>query len=58
MQKITEDTRKLSVIAGTTYYITFPQSMIKQLKWKKGEKKTIQLLNDRIVIKDWSKESK
>ena len=52
--KITEDVRKLTVTGrGTTYYITIPQSMIRQLKWKKGEKKTIRLEGDQIVIKDW-----
>jgi len=30
--KTHEDIRKLSVIAGTTYYVTLPQGMIKQLK--------------------------
>ena len=55
MKKIIEDTRKLTMTGGTTYYLTLPQSMIKQLKWKKGEKKTIRLVEseNRIVIEDW-----
>ena len=48
-----QDIRKLTVTAGTTYYVTIPQSMIKQLGWKKGEKKVVKLDQDRIVIEDW-----
>ena len=55
MKKVTEDVRKLSVIAGTTYYITFPQEMIRQLRWKKGEKKIIKLGRGKITIEDWKK---
>ena len=51
--KITEDIRKLTKTAGTTYYVTIPQAMIKQLKWKKGEKKIIRLEERKIVIEDW-----
>jgi len=53
MQKIIEDVRKLTVTAGTTYYVTIPQGMIRQLKWKKGEKKVVRLDKERIIIEDW-----
>jgi len=54
MKKITEDVRKLTVTGGgTTYYVTIPQEMIRQLGWKKGEKKVIRLEEERIVIEDW-----
>lgn len=47
-------TRKLSLTAGgTTYFITLPKAMIKHLKWRKGQKKTIKLEGERIVIEDW-----
>lgn len=57
MKIITQDVRKLSVIAGTTYYVTIPLEMIRQLGWKKREKKLIHLKNDTIVISDWKGES-
>ncbi len=53
MKIVTQDVRKLSITAGTTYYITFPQEMIRRLGWKKGQKKTIRLDANRIVIEDW-----
>ena len=55
MKKVTEDVRKLAVIAGTTYYMTLPLEMIRGLGWKKGEKKIIKLGKERIVITDWKK---
>ena len=53
MKIVTQDVRKLSVTAGTTYYLTFPQEMIRQLGWKKGQKKVIRLEEGKIVISDW-----
>ena len=50
MKIVTQDVRKLGVIGGTTYYMTIPQEMIRQLGWKKCEKKIIQLEDDKIVI--------
>jgi len=53
--KITEDVRKLTLNGKTTYYVTIPQSMIRELKWKKGEKKVIRIEGKAIVISDWKK---
>jgi len=47
-------TRKLAAIGpGKTYYLTFPREMIKELKWKKGEKKVVRQEGKRIIIEDW-----
>ncbi len=49
-----EIVRKLTVTGpGKTYYLTFPREMVKQLGWKKGEKKIIRKEGTRIVIEDW-----
>ena len=48
-----EEVRKLTRTAGTTYYVTIPQYMVKKLGWKKGEKKTVRLEDDGIRIEDW-----
>ena len=53
MKKVIEDARKLTVTAGTTYYVTIPQEMIRQLGWRKGHKKVVKLEDDKIVISDW-----
>jgi len=53
MPKENYNIRKLTVTAGTTYYITLPLTMIRQLKWKKREKKIITTDGKRIIIEDW-----
>ena len=53
MAKILEDVRKLTVTGKTTYYVTIPQNMIRELKWKRGEKKIIRKEKNRIIIADW-----
>jgi len=53
MRKVTEDVRKLTLTGKTTYYTTIPQEMIRELGWKKGEKKVIKLRDKKIVIEDW-----
>ena len=51
--QIIADVRKLTQTAGTTYYVTIPRAMIKQLGWKKGQKMTVRLEGERVVIEDW-----
>ncbi|MBL7196955.1 MAG: AbrB/MazE/SpoVT family DNA-binding domain-containing protein [Candidatus Omnitrophica bacterium] len=46
--------RKISAIGpGKTYYLTFPKEIIKQLNWKKGEKKIVRVEGNKIIIEDW-----
>jgi antitoxin component of MazEF toxin-antitoxin module len=51
--KIIEDTRKLTVSGGKTYCITLPLAMVRELGWRKGQKKTIRIKDRSIVISDW-----
>jgi len=49
-------TRKLAAIGpGKTYYLTLPREMIKQLGWKKGEKKIVRQVGKKIIIADWKR---
>lgn len=51
-----EHIRKLTVTgANNTYYLTLPKDVIRELKWKKGEKKVIRLDGKQIIIEDWHK---
>ncbi|MFC1703303.1 hypothetical protein ACFL1E_00775 [Candidatus Omnitrophota bacterium] len=46
--------RKLTVTGkGKTYYLTLPKDIIRNLKWKKGEKKVVRQEGKRIIIEDW-----
>ena len=51
--KVIQDERKLTLAGKGTYYLTIPISMIKQLGWRKGEKKIIKQEGKRIIIEDW-----
>ncbi len=55
MKKVTQDIRKIGFTGGTTYYLTIPKEMIRELKWRKGERKVIRLEDDRLVIEDWKR---
>jgi len=48
-----QEIRKLTQTAGTTYYVTLPQWMVKQLNWRKGQKKIVKLEGKKLVIEDW-----
>lgn len=46
--------RKLTVTGnGRSYYVTLPREIIRELKWKKGEKKVVLMEDGRIIIEDW-----
>ena len=53
MKKVTEDVRELTVTAGTTCYVTIPREVIRQLGWRKGQRKVVKMEDDKIVISDW-----
>ena len=46
--------RKLTVTGnGRSYYVTLPREIIRELKWKKSEKKVVLMEYGRIIIEDW-----
>ena len=49
-----KEIRKIAVTGPyDTYFISLPKKMIRQLNWKKGEKKVISQEGDKVVITDW-----
>jgi bifunctional DNA-binding transcriptional regulator/antitoxin component of YhaV-PrlF toxin-antitoxin module len=49
-----EKIRKLTVTgAGRSYYIILPREIIKDLNWRKGEKKIVRQEGKKIIIEDW-----
>ncbi len=51
--------RKLNVTGGgKSYYVTLPKEIIKDLNWKKAEKKVIYQEGKRIIIEDWDPSTK
>ncbi|MFP4473261.1 MAG: AbrB/MazE/SpoVT family DNA-binding domain-containing protein [Candidatus Omnitrophota bacterium] len=51
--RITHDIRKLTITGGSTYYVTIPQSMIRELGWRKGQKLVVRRDGERVVLEDW-----
>ncbi len=54
-----ETSEEIRKIASTgpyhTYFITLPKKIIRNLGWRKGEKKIIRQESKRIIIEDWEK---
>jgi len=52
-----ETDKEIRKIASTgpydTYFITLPKKIIRNLSWRKGEKKVIRQAGKKIVIEDW-----
>lgn len=47
--------RKLNKVGGTTYSVTLPIEMVRHLRWREGQKVSIELEGDQIVVRDWKK---
>jgi len=49
-----QEIRKIAVTGPYgTYFISLPKKMIRQLNWRKGEKKVVRNENKKIIIEDW-----
>ncbi|MFC1594695.1 hypothetical protein ACFL38_05140 [Candidatus Omnitrophota bacterium] len=49
-----KEIRKLATTgAYDTYFITFSKKMIRELGWKKAEKKVVRKEGAKIIIEDW-----
>lgn len=47
--------RKINKTGDYSYYVTIPKEYIDKLKWRKGQKITVDLEDDNIILKDWKK---
>jgi len=50
--------RKITKNNRGTYHISMPQPVIKNLKWKDGQKVVVKQVGDKIVIEDWKEKKK
>ncbi|MEX2369748.1 MAG: AbrB/MazE/SpoVT family DNA-binding domain-containing protein [Bacteroidales bacterium] len=49
--------RSLTKVAGgSSYGITIPMEYIRKLGWRSKQKLEVKLYQDRIIIRDWSKD--
>ena len=39
---------------GSSYAVTIPLEYIKKMKWKEKQKVEVRMVQDRLIIKDWT----
>ena len=55
-RKLSErNVRKLLKNSGGSIQITLPIEFIRELKWRDGQKVTVQKVGNRLIIEDWVK---
>ena len=47
--------RKITVTGNSgTYYVTLPKDLVRELKWRKGQKVIVTRQGNALVLEDWS----
>jgi len=52
-KRIKRYVRKLAGIGEYSVYITLPKAILRELRWRKGQKVVIRRSSDKIIIEDW-----
>lgn len=47
------ETRKLSKRSNGSYAVTLPVEIVRELKWRGGQKLILRKSGDKIIIEDW-----
>lgn len=45
--------RKLAGIGDYSLYITLPKPILRELRWRKGQKVVVRRSSNKIIIEDW-----
>lgn len=53
MGRIKRYVRKLTGMGDYSLYITLPKAVLKELRWRKGQKVTVRRSTNKIIIEDW-----
>ncbi len=53
MGRIKRYIRKLTGMGDYSLYITLPKPILKELRWRKGQKVTVRRSGSKIIIEDW-----
>jgi antitoxin component of MazEF toxin-antitoxin module len=48
-----QEIRNLTTNSSGTYQISIPKQLVSQLKWRAGQKVTVTLVGDRLIVEDW-----
>jgi hypothetical protein len=52
-RRIKRYVRKLTGMGEYSSYITLPKPILRELRWRKGQKVVVRISSNRIVIEDW-----
>jgi hypothetical protein len=52
-KRIKRYVRKLAGIGEYSLYITLPKPVLRELRWRKGQKVVVRRSSNRIIIEDW-----
>jgi len=53
MKRIKRYVRKLAGIGDYSLYITLPKPILRELRWRKGQKVVVRRSGSKILIEDW-----
>jgi len=48
-----EPVRKLTRVAGSSYYVTIPLDYIRELGWRERQKVVVRKRGKKLIIEDW-----
>ena len=48
-----EPVRKLTRVAGSSYYVTIPLDYIRELGWRERQKVVVKKRGKKLIIEDW-----
>jgi len=53
MGRIKRYVRKLTGMGDYSMYVILPKAVLRELRWRKGQKVVVRRSSDKIVIEDW-----
>jgi antitoxin component of MazEF toxin-antitoxin module len=53
-RKLDEENIRSLMKIGSSYAVTIPLEYIKKMKWKEKQKVEVKMVQDRLIIKDWT----
>jgi antitoxin component of MazEF toxin-antitoxin module len=49
----TQPVRKITKVGGTSYCVTLPLALVRELKWREKQKVVVTKKGNKLIIEDW-----
>jgi bifunctional DNA-binding transcriptional regulator/antitoxin component of YhaV-PrlF toxin-antitoxin module len=56
-RKSKRNLRKLTAMGKYTRYVTIPKGLLRELRWRRGQKLVVTRSGDKLIIEDWKPKS-